>query len=104
MPRCRPVARAAGRLYYQSGGGDDLRPIFFADHPDAELLRFLELRASSRAGHNEIGLSAHRCRRPRTEAFGLCLGFVAAHGLETAGEDDRLAAPLGLPGVADKGL
>ena len=35
----------------------------------------------------------------RAEPLGLRLGLVAAHRLEPAGEDDRLAGPLGLAGA-----
>src|SRR6185369_1004955 len=81
---------------------DDLRPIGFADYADAELFGFLELRACTRARDDQIGLGTDRARRARAEAFGLGLGLVAAHGFEGAGEDDGLAGPFGLLGVADE--
>src|SRR5947209_12356892 len=80
----------------------DPRPFFFVDHTDAKLRGFLELRPSSRSRDDQIGLRADRARRARAEAFGLGLGFVAAHCFEATGEDDGLAAPFGLLRVADK--
>src|ERR1043165_5313553 len=71
-------------------------PFGFVDHAHAEFLGLLELRSRARPGDDQVGLGAHRSRRACAEAFGLGLGFVAAHRFEAAGEDDRLAAPLGL--------
>src|SRR4051794_8188931 len=82
----------------------DPRPFLLGCNADAELFGFLEFRASPRPSNNQISLRADRSRGARTEALGLGFGFVAAHGFEAAGEDDRLAAPFGLPGVADKRL
>src|SRR5689334_16800153 len=96
-PPARVIATA-------SGFGHDPRPVRFVDDADAELLGFLELGAGAGAGDHEIRLRADRTRGPRAEPLRLRLGFVAAHGLEAAGEDDRLAAPFGLFRVADEGL
>src|SRR6185437_6873630 len=83
---------------------DDFRPFVFANHADAELFGFLELRPGAGAGDDEVGLGADGAGGAGAEAFGLGFGFVAAHGFEAAGEDDRLAAPLGLLGIADERL
>src|SRR5205814_768566 len=56
----------------------------------------------ARSSHDQVGLRADRSRRARAEALGLGLGLVAAHRLEAPGEDDRLAAPFGLLGIADE--
>src|SRR3954451_23153490 len=81
----------------------DPRPFVLVDHPHAEFLSLLELRPRAGPGDDKVGLGADRADRACAEPLGLRLGFVTAHGFEAAGEDDRLAAPLGLFHVADKG-
>src|SRR6185437_14493036 len=56
------------------------RPFVFANHADAELFGFLELRPGAGAGDDEVGLGADGAGGAGAEAFGLGFGFVAAHG------------------------
>src|SRR3954470_12052993 len=97
-------ARFASLLLTGLKPRDDLSPFGFADYADAQLFGLLELRTGPRPRDDKVGLGADRAGRAGAEALGLRLGFVAAHRFQAAGEDDRLARPLGLLRVADERL
>ena len=61
------------------------------EHPDAETLGVVGLRAGILSHQHVVGFLRHRARHPAAQLDDEVLGLVAGHGLEAPGEDENLS-------------
>lgn len=71
-----------------------LQPRGLVQRLDAQLVGFLGLRSRIRTDDDEVGGFGDGAGDLGAEGFGAGLGFGAAHALERAGDDHRLAGEL----------